>query len=151
MSKSGSERKQIEREPILKRFWSKVDETDGCWNYLSRSARPQFSIGYYGGVQMILAHRFSWGLAYGYIPDANVYLACGNLKCVNPDHMKIKVLSIKPSRCLPSPELYEGEVWLMKKLYESGKFEKWLIGAMFRIYARSTYNCIGTERTYWRG
>lgn len=68
-------------------FWEKVDKTDGCW--LWRGCRDQRGYG-----QLTVhrkkwkAHRFSFALAHGEIPEgAWVLHACDVPACVNPDHL----------------------------------------------------------------
>ncbi len=70
------------------RFWSKVDRCgiDDCWRWLA-------SIGYHGYGRFRLgtwqyAHRVSWILTNGDIPDSKHILhKCNNPVCVNPKHL----------------------------------------------------------------
>jgi len=75
------------------RFWSKVIKTDGCWIFQGAN----ISSGY-GGFYMkrvapeksksTSAHRVSWELTFGPIPDGLWVLhKCDNRRCVRPDHL----------------------------------------------------------------
>jgi hypothetical protein len=72
----------------LSRFWEKVDKNgaNGCWNWTASD------VGGYGqfrlGLRMVQAHRISWELAFGEIPDKlHVLHQCDNPPCVNPAHL----------------------------------------------------------------
>lgn len=81
-------------KPLLERFWSKVFkcETPGCW--LWTGSRNQYGYGHLligsrtYGRKLVRAHRFSYALHYGHIPDGlSVCHHCDTPACVNPDHL----------------------------------------------------------------
>lgn len=78
------------RGDISERFWDKVTKTDGCWVW--NGSRQPFGHGtlHVGGRagRHQLAHRISWELHYGAIPEgAYVLHRCDTPWCVRPDHL----------------------------------------------------------------
>jgi len=66
------------------RFWLKVERTDGCW--LWQGGRMRAGYGVLGNLG--LAHRVSWNLHYGAIPENTMVLHhCDTPPCVRPDHL----------------------------------------------------------------
>lgn len=81
------------RPPLAERFWNKVDQSrgpDACWPWQgTRLALPDFD---YGVLSLhgknVRAHRVSYMLAYGAIPDDIFVLhSCDVPHCVNPAHL----------------------------------------------------------------
>lgn len=70
------------------RFWEKVKKSDGCWEW-----QDSLSLGY-GHISTrpgtkVPAHRFSYELANGPIPDGLfVDHICHNPACVRPEHLR---------------------------------------------------------------
>jgi hypothetical protein len=74
------------------RFWSKVDASGDCWMWTAASAGKgygKYSVSSNGKTWYPLAHRHSYEILVGSIPDGMVLdHLCRNRKCVNPDHLE---------------------------------------------------------------
>jgi len=70
------------------RFWSKVDKTDFCWNWIGCLYLNGYGQFWSKG-KKILAHRFSYEFLKEKIPKGlEIDHLCRNRKCVNPEHLE---------------------------------------------------------------
>lgn len=77
-----------ERPTPEQRFWAKVDKTGMCWVWTAAMIDGYGD--FYDGSAYILAHRFSYQLAHGRIPQGmRIDHLCFNHACVNPDHLRL--------------------------------------------------------------
>lgn len=82
-------------EKHIARFWSYVDKrgTDDCWRWKRSFDSKGYGIAWCGRV--ISAHRLSWIIANGPIPEgvgyhgACVMHTCDTPHCVNPNHLQL--------------------------------------------------------------
>lgn len=105
------------------RFWEKVVKSDGCWiftGHLNNHGYGTFGITH---DDRIYAHRYSYQLAYGPIPEGLVIdHICRTPPCVNPSHMEAvtqrenvyrgkSYLFHPKTHCKHGHELTEGNVY----------------------------------------
>jgi len=78
------------REDPLARFERKIDKSGECWLWTGATV-GHMGYGHFSlGQRLEMAHRASWTLYRGPIPDgAWVLHTCDVPRCVNPDHLYI--------------------------------------------------------------
>lgn len=69
------------------RFWTKVEKTETCWNWVGAKSSGYGTFRIEEG--MIKAHRYSYELVIGPIPEGlTLDHLCRNRSCVNPWHLE---------------------------------------------------------------
>ena len=72
----------------MKRFWSKVKKTNGCWEWTAALAGEGYGTFQRGVRDPIYAHRFAYIMTHGQIPNGKFVLhRCDNKICVRPSHL----------------------------------------------------------------
>lgn len=94
----------------LERFTSKysLNAETGCWDWLGAVSHNYGKMHHLG--QTVSAHRFSYLMFVGEIPDGMVVdHICNNKLCVNPDHLRVltnqqNLARAKPTHCVNGHE-----------------------------------------------
>ena len=68
------------------RFWSKVEITDSCWNWIGNANKLGYGV-FCFGQQRFRAHRVSLVLAGVALGELDALHKCDNPRCVRPSHL----------------------------------------------------------------
>ncbi len=69
-------------------FWAKVDKSGICWEWTAAKSPVGYGLYGSGAFGERLAHRESWRICHGNLPDGmHVLHRCDNPSCVNPNHL----------------------------------------------------------------
>lgn len=109
---------------MLIRFWDKVNKTNHCWLWTGPLKEGRYG-SFYFRKKGDRAHRVSWVITYGDIPEGLCVLhRCDNTLCVNPEHLFLgtQLDNIKDrddkGRCSPGESFQKGSNHKKAKLTE---------------------------------
>lgn len=110
------------------RFFSKIKKTDSCWIWESdiQNGYGYFQVRVNKKTKKIYAHRYSWIIANGEIPEKLcICHTCDNRICVNPLHMFLGTLKDNRRDCVEKNRQAKGEkIGNAKLTQENVKFIK---------------------------
>lgn len=141
---------------VLERFFAKIKKTESCWLWESSLSGNGYGtfFSYENGNRRkpkhIVAHRLSWELFRGPIPEGFWVLhKCDVRACVNPDHLFLGTakdntrdmfkkergyrFSPKHGPAHPKSKLSQEQAEQIRKLYASGNHTYRTLGKMFGV------------------
>lgn len=126
-------------EQVRKAFFDKVNKTNGCWLWTASRNGDGYGMMVFRG-RGRGAHRVSWVLHYGEIPDGlRVLHKCDNPPCVNPEHLFLGTQLDNVRDCMaknrdrknprkgashPNAKLTENDVWEIRRMLSHGLMHK---------------------------
>lgn len=143
------------------RFWEKVEKGSNCWEWTASKDNDGYGqIGYQNG-EMIRAHRYSWILHFGEIPDGLfVCHHCDNPSCVRPDHLFLgtalannrdKIRKGRAKNCRGESsglsKLTDEQVAQIRRLYVPGKISQYALAKKFSVAVSNINNIV--HRKTW--
>ncbi len=158
------------RNRLEDRFWKHVDKNGPipkhmphlgpCWIWTASTVRGYGSLKYKENnlPEIITAHRFSWKLHYGEIPEGMFVLHhCDVKRCVRDTHLFLGDQQANMTDCArklrtnigernPNATKSELEVLEIKRVFETGKYTKKEISELFRIRRAEVYRIVTGKR-----
>ncbi len=143
-------------EGTISRFLDKIeiDDNTGCWEWTASSMSEgygQFNI----NGSMLLAHRVSFEIHKGYIPEGLYVLhSCDNRLCVNPDHLWLGTQKeniadmVGKGRHIGDRKLTEEDVEVIRYLFDTKQMLQKDLAIAFGISATQTHMIV--RRKNWR-
>lgn len=149
--------KLFKKTPLSERFWEKVEKTDGCWNWTGAKHKAGYGkIGNPDGHK--LAHRVSWTMAYGEIPNGFfICHKCDNPSCVKPSHLFLGTPQDNVDDMFRKKRNSHGEkhhkskltkenVEKIRKLYKQGKYYQYELANMLGVCQAQINRIINEKR-----
>jgi len=141
------------KRTIEERFWEKVrkGEGDECWVWTASTVNGYGRLRVDGEAKT--AHRVSWELNRGPIPDElHVLHKCDNKPCINPTHLFLGTNADNVRDCFQKDrsgraKLKVEDVLRMRKLYSVEKITQGALVKLFGV-AQQTVSSI-LNRTIW--
>ena len=103
--------KELLQGNYIERFWSKVKKGDFCWNWTSSVSRGGYGKFSVSRSKWVEAHRISYLIKHGSIPDGLCVLhKCDNKMCVRPDHLFLGTYNDNVQDCIVKGRARRGKL-----------------------------------------
>jgi hypothetical protein len=82
---------RVQNLTAAERFWPQVDQSGDCWLWTGYVKPNGYASFYPGGgrhISKVYAHRFSYEMHKGSIPEGMIDHTCNVRHCVNPAHLE---------------------------------------------------------------
>ena len=127
----------------------------GCWLWCGGSSKDGYGLFYNSG-KYLRAHRVSYAVFKGPIPDGNVVMhLCDTPACVNPDHLKCGTQWDNAHDAIDKGRSIRGSSTLTSKLKEEdiaeirkSKLSQRRLAEMFSVSQKTIYNVINYK--WWK-
>jgi len=142
-------------QTLEKRFWSQVQKSEGCWEWLGNKLPTGYGRIWIGS-RNERAHRVSYSLAVGTIPSgAQVLHRCDNPGCVSPAHLFLGNPTVNLRDCRdkgrgPCQTLDWVKVREMRRLYSLGNITQVELAAKYNISQSSVSRTL-LDQTWQQG
>ena len=134
---------------VDERFWSKVEITSGCWNWIGCLREGYGRFRFFGKLGQ--AHRYAYETFIGEIPEGlEPDHLCRNRACVNPQHIELVTRSENVKRGL-LPELVKQRQLSKTHCPQGHPYDK--DNTYFRLDGRRqcrTCQRASLRKLYWR-
>ena len=146
-------------DSTLTRFWAKVNKTDDCWVWTARRNSKGYGAFRFNRTIWI-AHRFSWAIHNGSIPDGLCVLhKCDNPPCVNPSHLRLGSIAdnsadmVSRNRSLVGETNHKAKVTAsqvieIRRLYAAGEATQQKLADMHGVHCSQIGNIV--RRVSWK-
>lgn len=147
---------QLEPEALHHHFWKHVDKTPTCWIWTRRVDARGYGLIHFW--TCLRAHRISWRLHHGAIPEELCVLhncpGADNPSCVNPEHLWLgtrgdNVRDASRKGRLARCGLDSASVLQLRSLYASGAIGHVRIARLFGIHPRTAWDMIARNTWKW--
>lgn len=145
-------------QDTVRRFWKKVHKGQSCWTWIGAKHEQGYGVLFVKGGTRLRAHRLSWILHNGDIPQGLWVLhRCDNTRCVNPKHMYVGTHADNMRDCIDRRTMRHGEGHPNRVVSEadvreiralSGSMSFVAIGKRYGISARTA--CDIAHRVWWK-
>jgi hypothetical protein len=140
----------------LQRFWdSSIPRQSGCWEWIGLKGPTGYGTAHLTGIPQ-RAHRVSWELTYGAIPNGMLVChTCDNRSCVNPVHLflgthddNMRDKTMKGRLSMHRAKIPEADVPALRAAVASGELTRKAIAVKYGV-CMSTVSAMTTGRTYY--
>ena len=139
-------------EERLEAFVAKVDKrgSDECWEWKASKSVSGYGQFTAGEGHSTRAHRYSWELFFGPIPEGKLVLhKCDNPSCVNPYHLYLgdscdnaEDAVVRGRHVAPLQKLYRTDIDEIRELLSQGYYNVASLAKLYKVHWSTIYRIL---------